>query len=307
MADFYERYISIGGPITMKEALKITCLCQAEDVQSDENFDQPINEYILECLEESKVIALYGNQLRYGEAVNLESYLIEAGISFTAQRTRYLEIQGERVEYRTGMESSETFNIDDDYLSLFATDPDTLLKVDPYQFVKDLAVKCGAGIPKLQPASVLPEGDSRPVVDCNLLDTLWEQEPVQGCWKLTDIKTIIADFDDGDGIQYEASEENVRIIDEHIGEIFDANYGLTWDAINDAVRACKDKLKRVEETYLLQKINGDTWRPGFPEEGYLVRYGKHPDFGWMSCATFKTLEEAESFIKELGNQEQTSN
>jgi hypothetical protein len=307
MSDHYDGYIKIGGPITYKEVYEITILAKNEGLYPVADTDYPLARYMHECISNKHIIELMGDALSYGQAERLETYLSKQGVSFTAERAPYIDLEGERVEFRTGMESSESFQIDRDFQSIFSTDPDALLKVEPYQFLKDLAVKCGAGIPELQPASVLPEGDSRPVVECNLLDTLWEQEPVQGCWKLTDIKTIIADFDDGDGIQYEASEENVRIIDEHIGEIFDANYGLTWDAINDAVRACKDKLKRVEETYLLQKINGDTWRPGFPEEGYLVRYGKHPDFGWMSCATFKTLEEAESFIKELGNQEQTSN
>ena len=38
---------------------------------------------------------------------------------------------------------------------------------------------------------------------------------------------------------------------------------------------CKDSTK-----YEIAKINGDTWRPGMPKNGWIVRYEMHPKWGW---------------------------
>ena len=50
--------------------------------------------------------------------------------------------------------------------------------------------------------------------------------------------------------------------------------------------------------YEIEQINGDNWRPGMPEKGWLVRYGIN-EFGWMYCQTFVTQEEAEAFAKTI--------
>lgn len=47
--------------------------------------------------------------------------------------------------------------------------------------------------------------------------------------------------------------------------------------------------------YQIEKINGDNRRPGMPQEGYLIRYRFHPDFGWTCCQTVATEEEANTF------------
>jgi hypothetical protein len=49
----------------------------------------------------------------------------------------------------------------------------------------------------------------------------------------------------------------------------------------------------------IEKITGDNRRPGMPQEGYLVRYRPHNDFGWTGCATFKTIQEANAFAGTL--------
>jgi hypothetical protein len=49
----------------------------------------------------------------------------------------------------------------------------------------------------------------------------------------------------------------------------------------------------------IEKITGDNRRPGMLQEGYLVRYRLHKDFGWTGCATFKTLPEANAFASTL--------
>ena len=51
--------------------------------------------------------------------------------------------------------------------------------------------------------------------------------------------------------------------------------------------------------YHIEKITGDNRRPGMLQEGYLVRYRPHKDFGWLCCRTFKTLQEAEDFTGTL--------
>ena len=51
--------------------------------------------------------------------------------------------------------------------------------------------------------------------------------------------------------------------------------------------------------YHIEKITGDNRRPGMPQEGYLVRYRPHNDFGWTGCATFKTIQEANAFASTL--------
>jgi len=49
----------------------------------------------------------------------------------------------------------------------------------------------------------------------------------------------------------------------------------------------------------IEKITGDNRRPGMLQDGYLVRYRLHKDFGWTGCATFKTLPEANAFASTL--------
>lgn len=50
----------------------------------------------------------------------------------------------------------------------------------------------------------------------------------------------------------------------------------------------------------VEQINGDNRRPGMPTEGYLVRYNLS-NYGWMNCATFSTLAEAEEFVRSLNS------
>ena len=52
--------------------------------------------------------------------------------------------------------------------------------------------------------------------------------------------------------------------------------------------------------YAIEKITGDNRRPRMEhQEGFLVRYRLHPDFGWTGCRTFATMEEAETFTTTL--------
>ncbi len=51
--------------------------------------------------------------------------------------------------------------------------------------------------------------------------------------------------------------------------------------------------------FIIEKITGDNRRPGMLQEGYLVRYRLHKDFGWTGCATFETLPEANAFASTL--------
>jgi hypothetical protein len=51
---------------------------------------------------------------------------------------------------------------------------------------------------------------------------------------------------------------------------------------------------------VIEEITGDNRRPGMdPTHTYLVRYDASPRFGWLCCATFKTLAEAEAFADSL--------
>jgi hypothetical protein len=49
--------------------------------------------------------------------------------------------------------------------------------------------------------------------------------------------------------------------------------------------------------YVIEKINGDNWRPGMPKEGYLVRYGTLPSGGWKYMKTFENIDKAQKFIE----------
>jgi hypothetical protein len=51
----------------------------------------------------------------------------------------------------------------------------------------------------------------------------------------------------------------------------------------------------IKMKYHIEKISGDNRRPGMLQDGYLVRYRPHKNFGWTGCATFKTLPEANAF------------
>jgi len=53
--------------------------------------------------------------------------------------------------------------------------------------------------------------------------------------------------------------------------------------------------KKETAKYHIEEITSDNRRPGMPQEGFLVRYRPHPDFGWLSCKTVDTKEEAEMF------------
>jgi hypothetical protein len=53
------------------------------------------------------------------------------------------------------------------------------------------------------------------------------------------------------------------------------------------------------EKYCIEKITGDNKRPGMPENGFLVRYRPHPDFGWTGQRCFPSLKEAKDFSKTL--------
>ncbi len=48
-----------------------------------------------------------------------------------------------------------------------------------------------------------------------------------------------------------------------------------------------------------EKITGDNWRPGMPQEGFLVRYRPHPSFGWTGRRCFANPAEAETFTSSL--------
>lgn len=50
--------------------------------------------------------------------------------------------------------------------------------------------------------------------------------------------------------------------------------------------------------YELTKIDGSSWRPGMPKEGWIVRYNSS-DFGWLCQRTFATEEEAKAFADTL--------
>jgi hypothetical protein len=60
-----------------------------------------------------------------------------------------------------------------------------------------------------------------------------------------------------------------------------------------------DPTIRVGGKYMLGRITGDTRRPGMPHDGFLVRYNRHDNFGWLSCRCFATLPEAEQFAANL--------
>jgi hypothetical protein len=56
----------------------------------------------------------------------------------------------------------------------------------------------------------------------------------------------------------------------------------------------------MAKRYHIEKITGDNRRPGMEhQEGFLVRYRPHPQFGWLGCRTFATQGEAESFAATL--------
>lgn len=51
--------------------------------------------------------------------------------------------------------------------------------------------------------------------------------------------------------------------------------------------------------YEIEKISGDNWRPGMKyREGFLVRYRRHPDFGWTGCRAFPDMREAVAFAQD---------
>lgn len=54
-------------------------------------------------------------------------------------------------------------------------------------------------------------------------------------------------------------------------------------------------MKRV---YEIRKINGDSWRPGMPKEGYCVYFDMR-SFGWAGMRTFATVAEAKAFTETL--------
>jgi hypothetical protein len=57
---------------------------------------------------------------------------------------------------------------------------------------------------------------------------------------------------------------------------------------------------RDETKSVIEKITGDNRRPGMDaSHTHLVRYDSSPRFGWLCCATFKTLAEAEAFADSL--------
>lgn len=47
----------------------------------------------------------------------------------------------------------------------------------------------------------------------------------------------------------------------------------------------------------IEEINGDNWRPGMPEQGWLVRYDFSPSCGWQRMRTFATEKEAIEFAE----------
>ncbi len=47
----------------------------------------------------------------------------------------------------------------------------------------------------------------------------------------------------------------------------------------------------------IEEINGDNWRPGMPERGWLVRYDLSPSCGWQRMKTFATLEKTQSAVR----------
>ena len=52
--------------------------------------------------------------------------------------------------------------------------------------------------------------------------------------------------------------------------------------------------------YVVEPITGDNRRPGMKhQEGFLVRYRPHEQFGWLCCRTFTTRSDAEQFASEL--------
>jgi hypothetical protein len=56
------------------------------------------------------------------------------------------------------------------------------------------------------------------------------------------------------------------------------------------------------ETTHIEQITGDNRRPGMKyPNGWLVRYNPHDSYGWLSCATFPTQEEAERFSEDKRN------
>lgn len=50
--------------------------------------------------------------------------------------------------------------------------------------------------------------------------------------------------------------------------------------------------------YAITAINGDTWRPGMPEAGWIVRYGLS-DYGWLQSHVCTTEAEANEFAASL--------
>lgn len=53
----------------------------------------------------------------------------------------------------------------------------------------------------------------------------------------------------------------------------------------------------------IEIINGDNWRPGTPEHGYIVRYGLW-EYGWKYRKCFASQTEAEAFAQQKQNETQ---
>ena len=56
--------------------------------------------------------------------------------------------------------------------------------------------------------------------------------------------------------------------------------------------------KKEPAKFIIEPITGDNWRPDMPKgHRYLLRYNRHPRFGWLCCHTFKYHAEAVRFSK----------
>ncbi len=94
MADYMSAHIEIGGKLArtkLTELLSLIHELSAEDYSSS----PPNQEYLQTCADENKPLALYDDQVRYGEFPELEEFCIANNLTFNRKSSPKYEYEGQ--------------------------------------------------------------------------------------------------------------------------------------------------------------------------------------------------------------------
>jgi len=94
MADYMAAHIEIGGKLARTKLSELLSLIE-ELSSEDYGSSSPNQEYLQTCADENKPLALYDDQARYGEFVELEEFCIANNLTFNRKSSPKYEYEGQ--------------------------------------------------------------------------------------------------------------------------------------------------------------------------------------------------------------------